>query len=126
MEQLRWVYSTLRQHPLMQFVPSTIRRVSQSRRTLGRAERLDQRSGIGDGRLPYYKNYNKDCRQYNFTMNGLTFDLFFGKSLPPPYRGMCLLQSPGRPVFLAASMDPQIVQEFGGMMSTAKTVGKLA
>lgn len=76
--------------------------------------------------FPYYKNHNKDCRQYNFTMNGLTFDLFVGKSLPLAYRGMCLWRSPIRPVFFAASMDTQIVQEFGGMMSTAKTVGKLA
>jgi hypothetical protein len=76
--------------------------------------------------FPYYKNHNKDCRQYNFTMNGLTLDLFVGKSLPPAYRGMCLWRSAGRPVFFAASMDAQVVQEFGGMMSTAKTVGKLA
>ena len=28
--------------------------------------------------FPYYKNHDKDCRQYNFTMNGLTVDLFVG------------------------------------------------
>lgn len=76
--------------------------------------------------FPYYKNHNKDCRQYNFTMNGLTFDLFVGKSLPPAYRAMCLWRSRNRPVFFAVSMDSQVVHEFGGMMSTAKAVGKLA
>jgi len=59
-------------------------------------------------------------------MNGLMFDLFVGKSLPAAYRGMCLLRSPNHHVFMASSMDSQVVQEFGRMMSTAKTVGKLA
>jgi hypothetical protein len=76
--------------------------------------------------FPYFKNHNNNCRQHNFTMNGLTFDLFVGKSLPAAYRAMCLWRSPNRPVFFAGSMDSQVVQEFGGMMSTAKTVGKLA
>jgi hypothetical protein len=76
--------------------------------------------------FPYYKNHNKDCRQYDFTMNGLTFDLFVGRSLPLAYRSRCLWRSPNRPVFFAASMDSQVVQEFGGMLSTAKTVGRLA
>ncbi len=76
--------------------------------------------------FPYYKNHNKDCRQYNFTMNGLTFDLFVGNSLPPACRGMCLLRSPNQPVFMAALMDSQVIKEFGTMLATAKPVGKLA
>ncbi len=59
-------------------------------------------------------------------MNGLTFNLFVGKSLPAAHRGMCLLRSFKRHTFMASSMDSQVVREFGGMMSTAKPLGKLA
>ncbi len=57
---------------------------------------------------------------------GLTFDLFVGKSMDASRRAMCILRSPSQLVFMADTMDSQIVHEFGMMMSTAKPVGKLA
>jgi hypothetical protein len=78
------------------------------------------------GIFPYLKNHNTNCRQFNFTMNGLTFDLFVGKSMDASRRGMCIIRSATQVVFMANSMDSQVVHEFGTMMSTAKPVGKLA
>jgi hypothetical protein len=78
------------------------------------------------GVFPYLKNRSAGLDQYNFTMNGLTFDLFVGKALSPVHRGMCLLRAHGNPVFMAASMDSEVIQSFGKMLSTARAVGKLA
>jgi hypothetical protein len=76
-------------------------------------------------KFPYLKKHLNGSGQFNFLMNGLTFDLFVGTGLSVPQRGMCLLRAPNRPLFVADAAQAQIIKEFGTMDSTAKPYGKL-
>ena len=76
-------------------------------------------------KFPYLKNHLNGTEQFNFLMNGLTFDLFVGTNLSAAQRGMCLQRGPNRPIFVADAAQAQIIKEFGKMDSSARPSGKL-
>jgi hypothetical protein len=76
--------------------------------------------------FPYLKNKDQNCKQYNFAMMGMVFDLFVGRGMDTVRREMCLLRGQQNPIFLADAAGVAILDSFGRLMRTSRAVGRLA
>jgi hypothetical protein len=76
--------------------------------------------------FPYLRYHKSGFRQFCFTVPGITFFLFTGKTIPEPIRQFCSAQSSERYLFMVEEVDKGNAQRNIKLFKETKKVGSLA
>ena len=75
--------------------------------------------------FPYLKSRDAGYRQYRFTIPGITFQLFLGKSMPFALKRLAI-QAPERHILMTSDVDNLNMSDAAKLISRTRKVGALA
>jgi len=76
--------------------------------------------------FPFLKSREPGFRQYRFSIPGITFQLFLGKSMPYALRRLCSVRSPKRHILMTEDVDDLNMKDGASLVAKTRKAGVLA
>ena len=76
--------------------------------------------------FPFLKSREPGFRQYRFSIPGITFQLFLGKSIPFALRRLCSVRPPERHILMTEDVDDLNMKDGASLIAKTRKAGALA